>query len=329
MSVLLDYEREIMARELESFLPDRIYDVHAHLYRAEFWDKGPFPYPVNIPPDATLEVYREQMGLLFGEREIHGMHFPLLFVSDTMPGNEWISEQVKKDPLARGQFLVRPTDDPEWVRQEIKRLGLRGLKPFCVYSTREKSYESEIPEYLPEPLIDVANQEGWSITLHLIRDRGVADASNQHWIRHYCEKYPNIKLILDHCARGFNPYHTIEGLQKLTGLKNLWIDTSVVCNPLAIQAVIKIIGTERMLYGSDFCLTHLRSINTWSGDGFIWIPEDSDVWKDAIPISRPPLLTGIENLRAIKAAFWSMGLGDKQVEDFFWGNAMRMLEMTK
>jgi hypothetical protein len=39
-------------------------------------------------------------------------------------------------------------------------------------------------------------------------------------------------------------------------------------------------------------------------------------------------LTGIENLRAIKAAFWSMGLGDKQVEDFFWGNAMRMLEIN-
>ena len=39
-----------------------------------------------------------------------------------------MGQQIKKDPLARGQFMVRASDDPEWVRQEVRRLGLRGEK---------------------------------------------------------------------------------------------------------------------------------------------------------------------------------------------------------
>lgn len=325
MSRLTEVEQEIRARELEEFLPNRIYDVHAHLYRADFWDNGEFPYSVEVPRDVSLEVYREQMDLLFPNREVHGMHFPLLFVEDPGPGNGWVSEQIRKDPLARGQLLVRPTDDPEWVRQEMRRLGLRGLKPFCVYSERGNKYESELPEYLPERLISVANEEGWSITLHLVRSRGVADPSNQYWIRRYCDNYPNIRLILDHCARGFNPYHTIEGLLKLTGIDNLWIDTSVICNPLAVQAALRIIGPDRVMYGSDFCLSHLRATNAWAGDCFTWIYENSPEWDQATGIVRGPILTGLENLRAIKAAFWALRMNDVDIEKFFWGNAAQML----
>ena len=58
-------------------------------------------------------------------------------------------------------------------------------------------------------------RSGLCITLHMVKARAVADPSNQHWIRHYCETYPDMQLILAHTARGFNPYHTIEGLAAL------------------------------------------------------------------------------------------------------------------
>jgi len=321
-----DLDRDMFQRELNDFVPDKIYDAHAHLYRTIFWHSDPDApyYAFTSPPDVTLEVYREHMAWIFPEREIHGLHSPMALVQDTQPGNEWVAREIVKDPLARGQLLVKADDDPEWVRQEVKRLGFRGLTPFATYAHVPNPMEAEIPDYLPEPIMAVADQEGWSITLHMMRARCAADASNQHWIRHYCQRYPNMQLILDHCARGFNPYLVLEGLPKLTGLNNLWIDTSYICQPLAVEAVLRIIGPERTLYGSDFCLSHERGLNFGVADTFTGVVEGTLRGMDG----RSPvcmLLAGLENLRAIKAACWSAGLKDHQIEQLFWGNATRLM----
>ena len=60
----------------------------------------------------------------------------------------------------------------------------------------EADVRGRIPAYLPEPLVKVAHEEGWFITLHMVKRRAVADPGNQHWIRHYCKTYPDMKLIL-------------------------------------------------------------------------------------------------------------------------------------
>jgi len=325
---LRDEDRQTFAAELDSFVPEKVYDAHAHLYRAEWWDDPPAEVAAG-PPDITLETYREQIAWILPGREVYGLHFAYPFptdsASDIASANAWVSQEIAKDPLARGQFLVRPTDDPEWVRQEVKRLGLRGLKPFTFYSQVEDIYQAEIPDYFPEPIAAVADQEGWSVTLHLVRSSGVADASNQHWIRHYCEKYPDMQLILDHCARGFNAYHVLKGLPALAGLDNLWIDTSSVCNSLAVEAVVRIIGPHRMLYGSDFYVSHIRGTNFTVGDTFVWIDANTPVGELEYSSNAALPLVGIENLRAVKAAFWCAGLNDSQVEDYFWGNATKLL----
>ena len=33
-----DQDREFFERELQSFVPDRVYDAHAHLWRASDWE---------------------------------------------------------------------------------------------------------------------------------------------------------------------------------------------------------------------------------------------------------------------------------------------------
>ncbi|MDP7637609.1 MAG: hypothetical protein QF577_08690, partial [Phycisphaerae bacterium] len=108
-------------------------------------------------------------------------------------------------------------DDPEWVRQEVKRLGLHGFKCYHLFAATSPTWEADIPAYLPEPLVKVADDEGWGITLHLVKARAVADPSNIQWIRRYCENYPNMTLILAHSARGFQPAHNLEGLPQLVG----------------------------------------------------------------------------------------------------------------
>ena len=88
---------------------------------------------------------------------------------------------------------------------------------------------------------------------------------------------------------------------------------------------MKILGPERILYGSDYCISHVRGTNLPVGNSFVWLYEDCPVWEAVSYAKVAPTLVGIENLRAIKAACWALGLNDTQVENLFWGNAARLL----
>lgn len=319
-------DREFFERELQSFVPDRVYDMHAHLWRERDWEGRPPALVRAAPAEVTMEVYQECVGWILPGREVHGLHFafPTIFPNDPAPCNEWVSRQIKKDPLARGQFYVRPTDDPEWTREEVNRLGLRGFKPFAGFAERPDKGNAEIPEFFPEWIARLAHEEGWSITLHMQRSRSLAEPSNRHWIRTYCEKYPHMTLILDHCARGFNPHHAIGGLEQMRGLPNLYADTSVVCSPLGVMACLKFLGVQNVLYASDFFCSHIRGTNLPVGDSFLWLEQESPMWGE-IAYGGKPVLLGLENLRAIKAACQMLDLSDGEVEAIFWGNAARVL----
>ena len=244
-----DEDRAFWERELASFVPDRVFDAHCHLWHPDHQKVD----VADIPQIVGYTEYRSLMEDLHPGRTVAGLFIP-------WPGekrqlaNEWIAKEIRADRTSRGLFFVKPDDDPEWVRGEVRRLGLQGLKCYHLMAKVQPTWEADIPEYLPEPLVKVADEEGWVITLHMVKSRAVADPKNLHWIRHYCEIYPNMRLILAHSARGFQPAHNLEGLPQLTGLDNLYFDCSANCEPISHQAILRIMGHKRLLYGSDiFC----------------------------------------------------------------------------
>lgn len=312
-------DRSFFERELASFVPDRVFDAHTHLWHREH---TAFTNP-DIPDAVGLPEYRALMDALHPGRRIGALFIPLSDKDRFHLANEWVAKHTAADPYCRGLFFVNPDDDPEWVRAEVRRLGLHGLKCYHLYSRTQPTWESDIPDYLPERLVKVAHEEGWVITLHMVKSRAVADPANIHWIRRYCESYPNMKLILAHSARGFQPAHNLEGLPKLTGVDNLYFDTSANCEPMAHQAIIRIIGHKKLLYGSDLPVSHLRGRSLAAADSFLWLYRDSPVWGEK-HLQIKPILIGLEHLRSIKWACWSERLSDSAVEGIFWNNAARL-----
>jgi len=317
-----DEDRAFYERELASFIPGYLFDAHTHLWQREH---TAFARP-DIPDTVGLTQYRAFMEGLHPGRRMSALFIPFPHKDRFALGNEWVAEQTAADRSCRGLFFVKPEDDPEWVRQEVRRLGLHGLKCYHLYSRTQPTWESDIPSYLPERLVQVAHEEGWVITLHMVKDRGVADPSNLHWIRHYCESYPNMKLILAHSARAFQPSHNLEGLPKLRGLDNLYFDTSANCEPMAHQAIIRIIGHNKLMYGSDLPVSHQRGRSLSAADSFLWLDEQSPVWTEKHLQIRPVLL-GLEHLRSLKWACWSERLDDTAVEDIFWNNAAKLFHL--
>ena len=314
---LFPEDREFYERELATFVPGRVFDVHTHLWHS---DHRVIP---DVPEIGGYAEFRALIDQLHPGRQVSALFIPIAFDERAPLGNAWIAKHTPTDPSCRGLFFIKPTDDPEWVRQEVRRLGLHGLKCYHVCSATKPTWESDIPEFLPEPIVKVAHEEGWAITLHMVKSRAVADPSNIYWIRRYCEMYPDMKLILAHSARGFQPAHNLEGLPKLTGLDNLYFDTSANCEPMAHQAIIRIIGHKKLMYGSDLPVSHHRGRSLAVADTFMWLGRHSPVWGEK-HMKIKPVLVGLEHLRSLKWACWSERLSDSAVEDIFWTNAAQL-----
>ena len=216
-----EVEREIFERELDSFVPDRGLDAHAHMWagRAPDPETGSEPES-HLREDMTLEQFRLLMNELVPGRTVGGLMLAWPFNSHGLPRatadevrrqTEHIAREAESDPLCRPTMFVSPSLDPDFVRQEARRLNVAGLKCYHSERPRTPTGDSEIPEFLPEEMVRVADELGLCVTLHMVKARSVADPVNQHWIRTYC----NMNLILAHAARSFNPIWAMEGIASL------------------------------------------------------------------------------------------------------------------
>ena len=326
-----DADEAFVARHVEPYLPDKIFDAHAHLFRHAHYAPQEMPASLTTTPtELGIQEYREYIEWLHpGGRTRGGLFFGLAFLGDRAANNDFIAEEMVKAQAdgfqAQGQFLIAPQMDADYVRQEVQRQGFVGLKPYHLMATVEgPTFRAPIEAYLTEAHVQVADDLGLTITLHMVRDRALADPLNQATIRRYCETYPNMRLILAHAARGFNPWHTIEGIESLRGLNNVWCDTSAVTEAGAFEAIVETLGHERLLYGTDFHVSHMRGRCVAIGDSFHWIyAEEMNLEENHIGLE--PVLIGLESLRSLFLALQRLKLSDAQIEDIFYHNAADLL----
>ncbi len=325
---IVDSDRELFARELDSFVPHRVFDAHGHMWKKSFFKNGP-PYPVVADgPDIGWAEYEKHIGELTPGRKTSGLFFGWPHATiDVEANNQFVSEQVKLDKNSRGQMLVTPSMDAEYVRETVRKGGFVGLKCYHLWSTSTPTPDAPIPDYLPEEHVRIAHEEGLSITLHMVRVRAMADPVNQQVIRTWAERYPNARFILAHAARGFNPHHTIEGIGSLKGLKNVWCDTSAVTDSGAFEAIIRTMGVDRLLYGADLPVSHMRGRCVAIGDSFIWLYPENTTFSANYAEIRPSMI-GHESLRVLKLACWNLNLPDRDVEKIFWSNAAEMYGLS-
>ena len=322
---LLDMDREIWDRELASFVPPRVFDAHLHLYEASHFE-GSVPALCASGPDPVGWVeFQKRIAEIMPDRDVGGLAFGFPAVGVNFEtANAFLAREAQR-PGVFAQMLIHPAMDPEFIRETCQRDGFVGLKPYHLFASEKPTFQASIPSYLPESQMQIAHELGLSITLHIVRATALADPSNQEVLRRYSQKYPSARLILAHAARGFNPHHTIVGIESLRGLNNVWFDTSAITDAGAYEAIVRVMGHERLLYGSDFPVSHFRGRCVGLGDSFLWLsPENTKL--DAAYANVQFALVGLESLRTLKVAALGLGLSDTQVEDIFFGNGVRLFD---
>jgi glutamate-1-semialdehyde 2,1-aminomutase len=325
-------DRDLFDRFLRDFVPPNAFDAHAHLYDLRHLAAATrganatplaedFAGPPGIDHDVMLGAMRQWMG----DRVVRdGLYFPYpVRHLDCRAANDFLAGALEGRPGCRGLMMIRPQDDPAEVEAQLRRYGFAGFKVYHVFAARQDTFNAEQGEFLPEWAWELAQPHGLAITMHMVLPRALGDPRNQAYIREHCLRYPGAKLILAHAARGFNARHTVDAIDSLRGLDNVFFDTSAVCEPAAFEAILRACGPSRLMYGSDFPVSENRGRSLSVGDGFFWVYDHNTQW-DGWLHARPQLI-GLESLLALQQACRTLGLIDRDVERIFGDNARQLL----
>ncbi len=315
----------LLAEATDGFLPAVIVDIHAHVMEP----RGYAPTTLGAHLDGrTISPadHRAAMQLILpGDRLKETLVFPFpAREHDRTAVNRWMFDEIagqRGSFLVRGLAIVAPGDDPGPIAEAMAAGRCVGLKPYHFYAWPGDTSQVGVEDFAPEWMWRLCDRHGAILMLHLMRDEAVSDPGNREALLRLSAKYPRCQAVLAHVARSFN-HRTARGLRALVDRPNIWVDTSAITESESQSAAIELLGPARLLYGSDYPVSHLRGRCVTAGNQFHWFYAD-----DTKPTAMT--LVGIESLIALRAACGQAGLKAKDVQAIFWDNAHAVLGMFR
>lgn len=325
---LLRDDAQLALNHLNGFVPNEIFDIHTHPYLSSHFPEGEWAFLNGINKLDCLD-HQNALKRYMPATTIHGLYFGMpRKTADRSAMNEWVRQTVGKQATAwsRSLLVASPDDTPNDIANQLRESGHCGIKVYHCYAERTDTMNAQITEYAPEWMWEILNEVQGVMMLHIVRDGGISDTQNQKDIIRLCRAYPQVKLVLAHVARSFNYRNARNGLQVLSDLDNVVVDTSAICEAETFKAALKAIGPKRLLWGSDFAISELRGRCITTGDYFFWLHPELIKKEHSPPTNSEMTLVGIESLLALKEACDDEGLTSIDIEDIFKNNALRFLK---
>ena len=326
-----------MLQKLSAFIPEKIFDIHAHLFETAYLPNIAAPGSIfaECGASANRESYeRFQCPLYPGVKRLrlNLVSAPDGSMSDRSNGHRarshaFLIKHLEQNPEDVGEAFVLPDDTDQDINSLLAHPHIKGFKCYHLAAASRPTWQAEIEEYLPESAWRAADERRLCITLHMVKDAALADPGNLRYIREKARQYPYARLILAHAARGFAAWTALEGVKRLSDFANITFDVSAVCEPTAIFAVLQAAGSGRVLWGSDFPVSMFRGKCISLADTFLWLT-GSLLEKLGVPEAEKANLVGVENLNALMQACDMLQLGRGDVENIFYHNAMRLFGLT-
>jgi len=318
------FDRDIWESELEEFVPRKIHDMHTHLWTDKHAGTHPDPHS---PPRKQIDFQklRACSELVFPAREVHflALGTPIKGM-DVAAHNAWLAAQVAQDSDSGASMIITPDMKPDVVNEQARTHDFLGFKPYRSFAPDKTN--ARIRDYMPEPLIEAADDLGCVITLHLSMKTGIADARNLEDLKSYTSRYPHVQWILAHCARAFNSFMLEEPVHILRDLPNIWYDTSAVNDLYSHLLLLKNESRRRIMFGSDNVpagcmrgkyITYGRAWEKFKG-------------FDSLEHCDPtPTLVVYEQLRQQRQAADILGLTRSEIDDLFLLNAQRLIRKIR
>lgn len=252
----LNKQEQDLILEFQGWLPNTIIDCHAHCNLPEHVcsiNDRAYNHMLSTFPSFSLEESNEWNELLHPGKNIHSLHFPNVFRGiDHKAANLYLLSQSDiQDRVA----LYGLPDDPEYTIEMLKHPRVSALKMY--YSYLEPP-ATEIYQYFPKVILEVAQELDIPIVLH--PPRSIAMCLDQ--IIKLVKDFPRLRICLAHLGLANNIVPGLaEAFTTIAAFPQIYFDTALVSSAEVVEMALRLVGSDRIMYGSDEPLHIIRSVD--------------------------------------------------------------------
>ena len=332
---LTDADRTWYAQEIAPVLPSAVLDFHAHVWSADAWKERPWEtgqpggrYMVtdeHYPAERLLHDARA----CFPDRDYQAVCFGYPTpAADWAPDTAYVADAARRHQGLYPLLLAGPALELTRAQYEeaLDSGSFHGFKVFLNW------YGDDYGDIGVEQMVGpteraLANERGLIVMLHVPGRGRLADPHVQAGVRRLAAECPEAKIVLAHCGRCYLPAQMKAAIGSLRGLANVWMDTSMVMDPVVLQIALNEIGPGRLLFGTDFPVAAMRGRRV----------RVRDHWVDVVLPRYPPSAYRVagegyragfmawEIVLAIRWAAELTGINEAERDGIFHGNGMVLL----
>jgi uncharacterized protein len=337
-----DLDRQIYRDELAAFLPEKMIDIHTHVWlnslkkHADNEFARVVSWPSKVAADNPIEDHLETYRLMFPDKEVTPMIFSSIKKGDDIDGlNTYISESAQKHQLPA--LIYAP---PWWTAEELDRkLTAGGFLGIKVYLNLSPDYipmeEIRIFDFLPHHFLQLLDDRQGIVMLHIPRNGRLKDPVNLAQMLEIEENYPRLKLIIAHVGRAYCDSDIGNAFEVLKHTRNMLWDFSANTNAVVFQKLLESVGPQRVLFGSDLPILRMRMRRICENEHYINIVPrglygdvsgDPNMREVDSPEADRLTFFMYEELLAFKKAAAAVKLSAEAIENIFYLNAKRVIE---
>lgn len=280
-----EYEKneKPLLQEFGQFLKDnrvrRIIDFHTISFKYEHFNVKRFVegrlypvlhvtsipnFPLNMARWIAREIYSHGVGLPF-KLVVFGLP---IYHTDVRLQNQYILRSSAA--VGACPFALTPPDFTKNELEDLVKSGFRGFKPY--YLLKDLNFGSqgefgtkfplmEVKDWLTDDLLEVADEHGLPIMLHIapsINEKGKPNDAVYGDVRKRIRKYQNARFILTHLGLCHTPELFGNFMDRYKSCGNVLLEASTIQNPEVLEYAFKVFDKSQLLYGSDLPFSLIR-----------------------------------------------------------------------
>ena len=333
-------DRRIWEEELRDFLPDRIIDVHTHVWlkslttpRPAGEDSRAVLWPELVAADNSIEDLQETYRLLFPGKQVSALMFTsgVRSIETGRKNNDYVSAASKRSGWP-ALYYSHPTQSADEVEKKIRDGGFLGLKSYLSLSPAYiPEAEVRIFDFFPPEQLERMNKMGAIVMLHVPRGLRLRDPVNLAQILEIKERWPDLRLIVAHVGRAYTREDVGNAFTDyLNRVPDLMYDFCANCCEFAITEVIKNAGPKHVMFGTDMPILRMRTHRIEENGTYVnLIPpglygdpsQDRHLREVSAKEAEKITFFAYEELLAFKRACAKLGMTPSDVNDMMFANA--------
>ena len=336
------YDRRIYEEELKDFLPQKILDVHTHVWLDKYLDHKPLApgevkrtvtWPSLVALDNSIEDLQETYRLMLPGKDVTALMFSNS--GRSQQANDYVADASRRSGFPALYFSA-PEESPEEVERQIRKGGFLGIKGYLSLSPKYiPEAEIRIFDFFPKAQLKKMDEMGAIVMLHIPRNGRLKDPVNLAQIMEIKQEFPNIRLIIAHIGRAYTKEDVGNAFETLDQAPDLMYDFCANCCEYAITEVIRHAGVKHVMYGTDMPILRMRTHRIEENGTYInLVPpglygdpkQDKHLREVSAEEAEKITFFLYEELLAFKHACKTLGLTKQDVEDIMYNNAHDLIE---